>query len=166
MSGARNLYQFPLIEIALVAAFITQIALGIKLLAGIKKRERKDGWHTAQFVSACYLAYFIVQHTAPAIITRLGFGLDTNFYWTARSFAFTPLKFWFAAYYLLAVIALVGHLIAALHYQKAQSWHAPSLAVEPILGALFVAGYGGAFAVFDLPQDYRDYYAFLPGIES
>ena len=87
LGWARLIYQFPLIEIALVTALAMQVLLGFRLLAAIRKRSRKDAWHWVQFISACYLAYFIVQHTAAALITRLGFGLDTNFYWAAGTLA-------------------------------------------------------------------------------
>lgn len=166
LGWARLLYQFPLVEIALVSALAIQVVLGIKLLLTIRKRKRKDRWHWVQFISACYLAYFIVQHTAAALITRLGYGLDTNFYWVAGTLTLAPIKYWFAPYYTLAVVALVSHLIAALHFRGPRSWHAPVLASGPIVGIAFVLGYGGAFGVIELPQDYRDYYAVFPGVES
>lgn len=164
LAWARLIYQFPLVEIALVSAFAAQIALGFKLLWGIRKRKRKDRWHWIQFLSACYLAYFIIQHTAAALVTRLGFGLDTNFYWAAGTLVLEPIRYWFALYYMLAVIAVFGHLIAALHFKGPQRWHAPMLVLGPLIGIAFVAGYGGAFSAIDLPQEYIDYYSAFPGV--
>ena len=166
LGWARLVYQFPLIEILLVSGFAAQVVLGIKLLITIRKRTQKDCWHWVQFLSACYLAYFIVLHTAAALITRLGVGLDTNFYWAAGTLALAPIKFYFAPYYTVAVIALVSHLIAALYFKSPKSWHAPTLAVGPVVGGLFVLGYGGAFETIELPQEYRNYYAIFPGVES
>jgi hypothetical protein len=166
LGWVRLLYQFPLVEIALVGALAAQVLLGIKLLLTIRKRKRKDRWHWVQFVSACYLAYFIIQHTAAALITRLYARLDTNFYWVAGTLTLEPIKYYFAVYYTLAVIAVLSHLIAALHFSGPKRWHAPVLGLGPIIGAVFILGYGGAFEAIDLPQEYRDYYAFFPGVES
>lgn len=166
LGGARLLYQFPLIEIALVAAFAAQVFLGIKLLASIRKRKIQDRWHWIQFVSGCYLAYFIVQHTAAALITRLYAGLDTNFYWAGGTLVIEPIKYGFAVYYTLGVIAVVSHLLAALHFKSPRRWHAAALAVGPIMGVTFVIGYSGVLTPYDLPHEYRDYYSFFPGVES
>ncbi|WP_298334292.1 hypothetical protein [uncultured Erythrobacter sp.] len=166
LGWARLLYQFPLIEMALVAGLALQIVLGFRLLAAIRNRKIKDRWHWVQFVSACYLAYFIVQHTAAALITRLYVGLDTNFYWAGGTLIIDPIRYGFAVYYTLAVIALVSHILAALHFRRPQRWHGPAFALGPIVGVIFVLGYGGAFAAYALPQEYRDYYTFFPGVES
>ena len=165
LGWARLLYQFPLVEIALVAALAAQIVLGFRLLRQIAKRKRKDRWHHAQFLSGCYLAYFIVQHTAAALFTRLGMGLDTNFYWAAGTLTIEPIKYYFALYYVLAVVALACHLLAALHFKGPRPWHGPALIAGPLVGIAFVLGYGGAFETFELPSQYRAYYAIFPGVE-
>ncbi|MEM7780614.1 MAG: hypothetical protein AAF697_09515 [Pseudomonadota bacterium] len=162
----RFAYQFPLVEGALVLALAAQILFGIKLLTMIRKRPRKDRWHWAQFVSACYLAYFIVQHTAAALATRLGYGLDTNFYWVMGTLTLDPIKFYFAIYYTLAVTAIVTHIVAALHFRGKRGWHAPALVIGPLVGIALVLGYGGYFAEVGLPQEYRDFYAMFPGVEG
>ena len=164
LGWARAVYQFPLIEIALVLALAAQVMLGLRLLATITKRKRKGFWHRVQFVSACYLAYFIVAHTAAALVTRLGFGLDTNFYWASATLLIEPIKYGFAPYYVLAVTAFVSHLVAALHFRGPRSLHGYALVAGPIVGIVFVLGYGGAFASIDLPQEYRDFYASFPGV--
>jgi hypothetical protein len=166
LGWARLLYQFPIVEIALVGALGVQVVLGIKLLTVIRKRKLKDRWHWIQFISACYLAYFIVQHTAAALITRLGYGLETGFYWAAGTLTIEPIKYYFAVYYTLAVTAVASHLIAALHFKGPRSWHAPTIALGPIVGIAFVLGYGGAFEAIELPQEYRDFYSMFPGVES
>lgn len=166
LGWARLIYHFPLIEIALVAAFAVQVVLGFKLLGAIRKRKRKDRWHWVQFVSGCYLAYFIVQHTAAALITRLYAGLDTNFYWAGGTLVIEPIKYGFAVYYTLAVIAIVAHLIAALHFRSPRKWHVPALALGPLTGVVFVIGYSGVLAPYEVPQEYREYYTFFPGVEA
>ncbi|MEO1220230.1 MAG: hypothetical protein AAFY42_02610 [Pseudomonadota bacterium] len=166
LNWARLLYQLPLIEIALVTGFALQIVLGFKLLAAIRKRKVKGRWHWIQFLSACYLAYFIIQHTLAALITRLGIGLDTNFYWIAGTLTIEPIRYYFAVYYTLAVVALACHLVAAMNFRSPRSWHGPALAVGPLIGIAFVVGYGGVLKAVEVPQEYRDYYAIFPGVES
>ena len=123
-------------------------------------------WHWVQFTSACYLAYFIVQHTAAALLTRLAVGLDTNFYWAAGTLELAPIKYYFAPYYTLAVTALVSHILAALHFRGPRNWHKPALLLGPIMGVCFVLGFGGAFTSFDIPREYLDFYAEYLGVEN
>ena len=117
-------------------------------------------------VPSAYLAYFIIQHTAAALVTRLAIGLDTNFYWAAGTLALSPIKYYFAPYYTLAVVAIASHLIAALHFRGPKIWHAPALMLGPAVGVVFVLVYGGAFASVDIPQQYLDYYAEYLGAEN
>ncbi|MEL7197614.1 MAG: hypothetical protein AAGL10_04790 [Pseudomonadota bacterium] len=169
LQWGRAIYRIPVIEIALVLALAAQVIIGLKLLGQIKRRKRKGFWHRAQFLSACYLAYFIVMHTVAALTARLGVltgsGLDTNFFWAAGTLVLDPLRYGFAPYYLLAVIALVTHLIAALHFRGARRWHAFALAIGPLAGALIVAAYGGAFYAIEMPDAHREYFAVFPGVE-
>ncbi len=161
---ARLYYQFPLIEIALVLALAAQVLLGFKLLGSIRKRKTKGMWHWVQFLSAAYLAYFIVMHTAAALITRLYVGLDTNFYWAAGTMGIDPIKYGFTPYYILAVTAVFSHVLAALHFRGPRKWQAPALAVGPLVGIAFVLGYGGALHHVELPQDYIEFYSAFPGV--
>mgnify|MGYP001800879662 FL=1 len=164
MQAGRKVYRIPVVEIALVAALAIQVFLGIDLLRRISSRKRKDAWHWVQFASGCYLAYFIVQHTIAALVSRLGFGLDTNFYWAAGTLTLDPLRYGFAPYYTLVIIALVAHLVAALHFRGARRWHAPTLALGPIAGIAIVMAYGGGLYAIELPQDYHDFFSAFPGV--
>ncbi len=166
LGWARMVYQWPLVEVALVLAFAAQVALGIKLLTIIRRRKGKGFWHWVQFISACYLAYFIVAHTAAALVTRLGIGLDTNYYWAAGTLQLDPIRYYFAPYYVLAVAALVSHLVAALHFRGERRWHVPALAIGPAVGVCFVLGFGSAFETMVLPPDYIEFYAQYLGAET
>ena len=166
MQIGRAVYRIPVVEIALVAALAVQVTLGIDLLRRISARKRKDAWHWMQFASGCYLAYFIVQHTIAALVSRLGFGLDTNFYWAAGTLTLDPLRFFFAPYYILVVIALAAHLIAALHFRGAKGWHAPALVVGPLAGIAIVSAYGGALFPVELPQTHQEFFAAFPGVRA
>lgn len=161
---ARLIYQFPVIEIALVVALAAQVLLGFKLLGSIRKRKTKGLWHWVQFLSAAYLAYFIVMHTSAALVTRLFIGLDTNFYWAAGTLGIEPIKYGFTPYYILAVTAVFSHVLAALHFRGARSWHAATLPVGPVFGLCFVLGFGGYFQEVELPQEYLDFYSAFPGV--
>lgn len=163
---ARNIYQFPLIEALLILALALQVLLGLRLLKTIIRRRKKGFWHNAQFWSGAYIALFIVNHTGAAVITRLGFGLDTNFYWAAGTLILDPLRYGFAPYYTLAVASLVTHIIAALHFRRSQSWHAPALVSGPLIGGLIVAAYSGAFYAIELPEAHSEYFGAFPGVES
>ena len=166
MQAGRAVYRIPVIEIALVIALAAQVTLGIDLLRRISARKRKDAWHWVPFASGCYLAYFIVQHTIAALVSRLGFGLDTNFYWAAGTLTLDPLRFFFAPYYILVATALTAHLIAALHFRGSRRWHAPALAIGPLAGVVIVMAYGGALYPIELPQTYQDFFAAFPGVEA
>lgn len=163
---ARLIYQFPLIEIALVVALAAQVLLGFKLLGVIRKRKMKGMWHRVQYLSAAYLAYFIVMHTAAALITRLFIGLDTNFYWAAGTLGIDPIRYGFTPYYILAVTAVFSHILAALHFRGPRKWHGPALAAGPLVGLCFVLGFGGAFGEVELPLEYLDYYSAFPGVAA
>ena len=166
LQAGRAVYRIPVIEAALVIALALQVVIGVQLLGQIAKRARKDVWHWAQFASGCYLAYFIVMHTGAALVSRLGFGLDTNFYWAAGTLALDPIRYLFAPYYTLAVAALGAHIVAALHFRRPRRWHAPALALGPVLGIVIVLGYGGAFFAVDLPAAHRDFYSAFPGVRG
>ncbi|MFU7529157.1 hypothetical protein [Qipengyuania sp. ASV99] len=158
------IYQFPLIEAGLIAGLAAQIALGITLLRRIARRKRKGAWHWLQFASGAYLAIFIVNHTASAVITRLIIGLDTNFYWPAGTLLLAPLKYGFAPYYVLAVTSLCSHLLTALHFRRPARWHAFALMLGPIAGCAIVAAYAGMLYPIELPREYLEYFDFYPGV--
>ncbi|MEL7218348.1 MAG: hypothetical protein AAGK01_07950 [Pseudomonadota bacterium] len=166
LQWGRSVYQIPILEAVLVLALSAQIMLGIKLLRRIAKRKRKDFWHWTQFASGTYLAFFVVMHTSAAVGTRVLVGLETNFYWAAGTLVLEPLKFGFAPYYVLAVSALAGHVVAALHFHKPMRWHAPALAIGPLAGLVIILAYGGAFYAIELPQEHRDYFGAFPGISD
>lgn len=164
LTTARILYQFPVFEIALVLGLAVQVVLGIKLLRIVAKRPHKDFWHWVQFLSACYLAFFIVLHTTAATFTRLIMGLDTNFYWASATLVIDPLRYGFTPYYILAVTALFSHIIAALHFRCSRKWQMPALLIGPLVGIAIILGFGGHLFSVELPQEYLDYYAMFPGV--
>ena len=164
LKAGRAAYHVLPLEILLIAAFVAQIGLGITLLRRIAKRAVKGFWHRLQAASGIYLIIFIVNHVTAALITRLIAGLDTNYYWAAGTLVTDILKYGFWPYYMLAVTALISHLVCALHFRGAKRWHAPALGLGPLIGLGAIAGYSGALQTVVLPAAYQDYFASLAGL--
>ena len=159
MEAGRLIYRHPVMEPLFIVGFAVQIALGITLLRAIARRKRKGAWHYAQVASGIVLVIFIIAHTSSALLARWIGGIDTNFYWPAGTLIIAPLKYGFVPYYAAAVIALVTHLVAALHFRGPRRWHAPALTAGPVLAAAILLAYSGALYRVELPATYHDYFA-------
>lgn len=159
----RMLYRVPVIEIVLIASLAVQVALGLYLLTRAFGAGRSGAWHWVQIASGAYLAYFIVAHTAAALFARLGFGLDTGFYWAAGSLIIEPLRYGFWPYYLLASTALFAHIAAALHF-RGQTRSAPWIAAAgPFVVLPALLAFSGALFAFEIPARWAAYFAFFGG---
>ena len=158
MRAGRLIYRHPVIEPLLILGFACQIALGVMLLKTIGHRKRRDFWHYAQFISGVVMVAFIIAHISAALMARWIGGIDTNFYWPAGTLIIAPLKYGFMPYYAAAVVALVTHLIAALHFRGARRWHGPALIAGPVLAAAILLAYSGALYRVELPAPYREYF--------
>ena len=158
LSAGRAVYRIPLIEVLLVAAFAAQVALGVMLVRRMACWSQQGGWRRAQKWSGIVLAVFIVLHTGAALLSRWLFALDTNFYWAAGTLTIAPLKYGFAPYYGAAVIALVTHLLAALHVHRPARWHGPALLLGPVLALPILLAYGGALFPVALPPAHQAYF--------
>lgn len=158
LAAARMVYRFPLVEFALVAALAAQVLLGITLIRRMARWPGQGGWRKAQKWSGIVLAVFIALHTCAALMSRWLFALDTNFYWAAGTLTIAPLKYGFAPYYAAAVIALVTHVLAALHFRKPARWHAPALLLGPLIALPILLAYGGALFAVELPEAHHAYF--------
>ena len=154
----RAVYRLPLLEALLMAALALQVVLGVTLVRRMVRWPQQGGWRKAQKWSGIVLAVFIVLHTSAALGSRWLFGLDTNFYWAAGTLTLAPLKYGFAPYYSAAVIALVTHVLAALHFRRPARWHAPALLLGPAIVLPILLAYGGALFPVDLPETHRAYF--------
>lgn len=154
----RAAYRIPLVEALLVAALALQVTLGVTLVRGMARWPQQGGWRKAQKWSGVVLAVFIVLHTSAALGSRWLFGLDTNFYWAAGTLTIAPLKYGFAPYYSAAVIALVTHIIAALHVRRPARWHGPALLLGPAIALPILLAYGGALFPVELPAAHQAYF--------
>lgn len=154
----RAVYRVPLVEGVLVAALGLQVMLGVTLVRRMARWPGGGGWRRAQKWSGIVLAVFIVLHTSAALGSRWLFGLDTNFYWAAGTLTLAPLKYGFAPYYSAAVIALVTHVLAALHFRRPARWQGPALLLGPMIALPILLAYGGALFAVDLPEAHRAYF--------
>ena len=160
-------YRNPIGELVLVLVILTQIVTGWKRLKF--KRRSPLIWARLQVFSGLYLIMFLIVHTSAALFTHHIFGVETDFYWAAGSLHFTPLKFGFALYYFLAILAVFVHFACALHF----GWRSgpplvkKSLPVAGIVVAgLILSAFWGAYYPIEIPDDVRAYYAkYFPGIE-
>lgn len=158
LEAGRAVYRLPLVEALLVVALTTQVWLGVILVRRIARWPGQGGWRRAQKWSGIVLAVFIVLHTSAALGSRWLFELDTNFYWAAGTLTIAPLKYGFAPYYTAAVIALVTHVLAALHFRRPARWHAPALLIGPLIAQPILLAYGGALFAVDLPAAHQVYF--------
>ena len=152
-------YRNPVGETILVIAILTQIITGFKRLK--IKRKVKDKWAKAQVWSGCYLIFFLLNHTGAALYTHHIFGVDTDFYWAAGSLQLSPIKYFFAVYYFLAVLSIFVHLSAALHF----GWKGSSPRLEKSIsiagamtGGLIVFAFWGVLYDVVLPADIMAYF--------
>jgi len=156
-------YRNPVGELILVFAILVQIYTGFKRL----KSKKRIGWAKAQVYSGMYLIMFLIVHTSAALYTHHIFGLETDFYWAAGSLHFNPLRFGFALYYFLAILAFFVHMAAAIRF----GWPKTSRAILrtiPISGAiiacLILSAFWGAYYVIDIPPEVTEYYSKYFGI--
>ncbi|MCL4673934.1 MAG: hypothetical protein KJZ64_13620 [Sphingomonadaceae bacterium] len=155
LSIGRGVYRIPVVEALLVTALATQVFLGITLVRRMAQWPRLDRWRKAQKWSGIALAVFIVLHTSAALGSRWLFALDTNFNWAAGTLTIAPLNYGFAPYYAAAVIALVTHVLAALHIRRPARRHGPALLLGPAIALPILLAYGGALFPVELPAAHR-----------
>ena len=164
LEAARRLYRPLVVEAALITLFAAQVVLGFVLLArrvrsGRRNRVWGGGWGIAQLLSGAYLAYFIVAHIGAALAARHLSGIDTNFYWPAGTLVLDPLRWGFAPYYALALIALGVHLAAALRFRGATRWPRRIAMAAPVLAIAILPPFAGLAYPIDLPPEYRAYFS-------
>ncbi|MEM1262511.1 MAG: hypothetical protein AAGH76_08945 [Pseudomonadota bacterium] len=163
LTAVQWVYRNPVGEAVLVLAIIVQIITGASRL----RYRRQRGWGLVQAISGTYLLIFLLLHPSAALYTHHLFGIETDFYWSAGSLYYDSIRYGFAVYYTLAIVAVFSHLGAAVHY------NAPSLnrlatlmpAIGLLIGATIVLSIGGAFYPIDLPAEVASYYQQIFGVE-
>lgn len=148
-------YRNPVGEILLVLAVVVQVASGTML---VRARRRKL---TLQVVSGVVLAVFLILHTGAALYTHHVFGLETDFYWAAGSLHYDPIRYGFAIYYFVAVLAFFVHLAAALNARFAigRRWLPRVLALfGAVVAAVIIAAFAGVFYPVTISPAAEHYY--------
>lgn len=160
MQALRSAYRLPGIEHLLIGLFAAQIILGIALIW--RRGRPQGGWAWAQVISGGYIAFFLLQHVPAVIATRISYPkMDTDAFYAASVVAVDPIRWYFAPYYIFAIIAVFTHLAAALRFRI---WPEPASTATKLLpvagivaGALIVAGLTGLIHPFDLTPENRTY---------
>lgn len=161
MDALRCVYRQPLAEALLLVCVAVQAITGVWLVVrGWSEREGRVAW--LQAISGLYVVFFLVVHVSAVLIGRGVFGLDTNFYFAAAGFHVSPLQWFFAPYYFLAVLALFAHLGSALYWQlesskpfRARGALSGMVGVGALLALLITLSLAGAFEAFDVPAEYK-----------
>ena len=109
MDAARLVYRHPIIELAVVLAFVLQIITGVAL-ARVIWRDKKDIIHQLQAASGLTLALFLLIHFATIAYGRMVLNLDTNFYFAAASLMTPGWKYAFYGIYGAGIFALFVHM--------------------------------------------------------
>lgn len=109
MDAVRNVYRHPIVEMAVVLAFIVQMLSGFALAKTIW-REKKDLVHQLQAASGTYLILFVIIHLIGIFIGRTIFRVDTNFYYAAAGLMSPKWQYFFIPYYGLAIVSLFTHI--------------------------------------------------------
>ena len=168
LDSVQWIYRNPIGEGVLVSVILVQIVTGARRLKF--KRKLKNGWARLQVLSGLYLMMFLLVHTSAALYTHQIFGLETDFYWAAGSLHFSPLRYIFAVYYFLAVLAFFTHAACAFHFGwrgQYKSLRKPLIMVGALIGGTIVLTFWGAFYDIAIPDAVVDYYAkYYPGIKG
>ncbi len=156
-------YRNPIVETLLVLAILTQIVTGARRLRFANVR----GWALAQVISGSYLILFFVLHTGAALYTHHIYDLETDFYWSAGSMHFDPIRYGFALYYFGAIVAVFTHIGAAVRF----GWPAaprPLPVALPAFGAgvaaAIIAAFWGLLYPIEIGPDVEAYYETYFGI--
>ena len=109
MHVLRAGYRSQLVEPALLAAVVLQIATGVWLLQ--RRMLRAPDWFsTLQTATGAYLMMFFLSHVSAVFRARLLRNTDTNWTWLSGGELLTdPWSARLVPYYFLAVIALAVH---------------------------------------------------------
>ena len=109
MDAARLIYRHPIIELAVILAFVIQIISGIALAKAIW-RDKKDFIHQLQAASGMVLIVFLLIHLAAVAYGRFVLNLDTNFYFAAAGLLTPGWSYVFYGYYGAGIFSLFVHM--------------------------------------------------------
>lgn len=158
LGAVQWIYRHPLVEPLLIAALLAQVGLGLRLAWRRWREPGKSGWARLQLASGLYLAYFIVNHSAAALYTRYGAGLDTNFWWVSGPLLHPVMQGYFYPYYALALLSLGAHLGAVLHFRGRETLARIAATSAAPIALAYLASFGGWLYPVSLQAPYRAYF--------
>ncbi len=162
----RYLYRNIIVEPILLTIISAQLVVGITLLVKSLRRGRPRGfWAWTQVLSGGIFFYCMVEHLLALAAVRLGFELDTNFYWPASVMNGPPFIYYFVPYYFLLIWSVMAHAGVGLRYlliDAGQPVLGQRVGVGMIIagalaGATIVASLGQVFYPIELPKEWADY---------
>ncbi len=168
-AALRTIYRYPPVEALLLVSISAQIAMGAVLLwRSIRRARPRGGWAWLQIVSGVAFLLFMVQHLYSLGVARIGFGLDTDFYWPASVMSGPWFIYYFTPYYIIGVFALFAHIAAGARYALLDAGRARA-AARTGWSLLIIGGaialtippiIAGAFYDIALPQPWIEYLRF------
>ncbi|MDV6331425.1 hypothetical protein [Asticcacaulis sp. 201] len=160
MDAARLVYRHPVVEMAVMLAFLVQIVTGVPLILEIWAK-RKDFVHQLQAASGLIMVLFILLHVASIAMARLVFNLDTNFDFAAAGFV-APWTWAGYGFYGAGVFALFTHF-GCIFYDVFKKSNKPvgwlllivTLGLGGYLTYLLLTMYSGHLYPVVVPEAYR-----------
>lgn len=175
--AGRLIYQFPIVELGLIAAFAMHLVSAWKLRKRARAAVRSHMRRRLHRYAGIYLVLFVAGHALATRGVSLAGNVDSGFDAVAFSIAWVPA--WFLPYYFLLAMAGLYHAwwgsltaLARLGWKKpgalrnrAVFWLLP--AVGLILIPLALARFAGLLGDIGDPMasDYARYYLSLFGLD-
>jgi hypothetical protein len=160
MDAARLVYRHPVVEMAVLLAFLVQIISGVPLIREIWTKK-KDFVHQLQALSGLIMLVFILAHVAWIAFGRLILHIDTNFYYVAAFTTHSGWKYPVWALFGAGVFSLFVHFgcIAYDIYKKTNRGIGYALLILVVgLGGyvtwMLIRMYAGELYPIHLPADY------------
>lgn len=117
MELGRTVYRFPVVEFALVAVLLFQVASGLTLALRWSKRTG-DTFRVLQIGSGIYLSAFVVAHLNSALVSaRAVHGIETDWAWAtggANGLIYDAWNIRLLPHYAFGVLFVLSHLSLGL----------------------------------------------------
>ena len=157
MDMARHVYRQRFVEGALLVCAALQIGTGLTMV--FRRAWPAKPLMRAQAIAGIVLALFLLVHIGAVLGARLSLRLDTNFYFAAAGLHTRSWAWFFAPYYIGAVVALFAHLGCAVQRRRragpAWRWPVAGAAAGLIVGTTIVLCLAGALVHVEIPPAYR-----------
>jgi succinate dehydrogenase/fumarate reductase cytochrome b subunit len=175
--AGRRIYQFPIVEVGLIAAFTMHLVSAWKLRHRARAAVRSHARRRLHRYAGIYLVLFVAGHALATRGVSLAGNVDSGFDAVAFSIAWVPA--WFLPYYFLLAMAGLYHAwwgsltaLARLGWQapgalrtRAAFWLLPAAGL--VLIPLALARFAGLFGDIGSPMEseYARYYLALFGLD-